>query len=67
MCASMIMPAPTVLLVTSSIRMKLPVVRLRRYSSKMIGTVVRSLIRPMSLSPSSPAFASRCRVLTLIR
>jgi hypothetical protein len=48
--ASMIMPAPTVRLVLSSTRMKPPVVRLRRYSSASSGTVVRSRIRPISLS-----------------
>ena len=66
-CVSMIMPAPTVPLVASSITMKLPVVRLRRYSSKMSGTLVRSRTRPMSLSPSWPAFSSRCSELTSIR
>ena len=34
----------------SSTRMKLPVVRLRRYSSKNSGCVVRSVTRPISLS-----------------
>ena len=67
MWASMIIPAPTVLLVASSIRMKLPVVRLRRYSSKISGIVVRSRTRPMSLSPSCRAFSSRCSELTSIR
>ena len=44
------MPAPTVSKVASSIRMKLPVVRLRRYSSTNSGTVVRNVTRPMSFS-----------------
>ena len=46
----MIMPAPTVRLVASSMMMKPPVVRLRRYSSASSGTVVRSRTRPISLS-----------------
>ena len=63
----MMIPAPTVPLVASSIRMKLPVVRLRRYSSKISGTLVRRRSRPMSLSPSCAAFSSRCSELTSIR
>ena len=50
---STIMPAATVRLVASSMRMKPPVVRLRRYSSASSGTVVRSRTRPISLSASS--------------
>ena len=60
----MIMPAATVLLVASSIRMKLPVSRLRRYGSNSSGFWVRSRIRPISFSVSSGAVSSRCRVLT---
>src|SRR5699024_3428129 len=56
-------PAPTVALVASSIRMKPPVCRLRAYSSTNNGWVERSLTRPISFSDSSSAFASRCREL----
>src|SRR5690606_12090666 len=42
-----IIPAPTVVWVVSSTRMKLPVVRLRRYSSKNSGWVVRRVTRPI--------------------
>ena len=51
--ARRIIPAPTVAFEDSSTRMKLPVPRFERYSSKKSGTVVRMLIRPMSFSPSS--------------
>jgi hypothetical protein len=47
-----IIPAPTVAFVSSSMRMKLPVVRLRRYSSQKSGRVVRSVTRPISLRRS---------------
>jgi hypothetical protein len=47
--------------------MKLPVVRLRRYSSKNSGTVVRSVTRPMSFMPRLLAASSRCSVLTSSR
>ena len=47
-----IIPAPTVVLVDSATRMKEPVVRLRRYSSKKIGAVVRSDTRPTSFRSS---------------
>ena len=46
------MPAPTVSFVLSSIRMKLPVARLRRYSSTSSGADRRSRTRPISLSAS---------------
>src|SRR5690242_1704365 len=58
-----IMPAPTVCDVVSSIRTKLPVARLRRYSSKNNGAVVRRVTRPISLSVSDGAVSSRCSVL----
>src|SRR6202165_3510087 len=58
-----IMPAPTVCEVSSSTRMKLPVARLRRYSSKKTGAVVRSVTRPISLSVSDGVASSRCKVL----
>jgi hypothetical protein len=40
--------APTVSLVVSSIRMKLPVARLSRYSSTISGVLVRRCTRPIS-------------------
>src|ERR1700730_8995404 len=58
-----IMPAPTVCEVSSSTRMKLPVARLRRYSSKKTGAVVRRVTRPISLSVSDGVASSRCKVL----
>ena len=42
------MPAPTVTLVASSMRMTLPVARLRRYESKNSGWVVRRVTRAIS-------------------
>jgi len=59
----MIIPAPTVLKEASSMRMKLPVVRFVRYSSKSNGTVVRSFTLPISFSSSDPALVSRWSVL----
>ena len=50
-----IMPAASVSLVASSTRMNEPVARLRRYSSKNSGCVVRSVTRPISLSASDVA------------
>ena len=55
------MPAPTVSLVDSSIRMKLPVARLRRYSSRKSGEDSRSDRRPISFSDRLSACSSRCR------
>ena len=49
-----IIPAPAVVLVASSIRMKLPVSLLRRYSSTMNGAVVRSEMRPISFRGHEP-------------
>ena len=49
---SRIIPAPTVSFVDSSIRMKLPVARLRRYSSTSNGADRRRRRRPISLSSS---------------
>ena len=46
-------PAPTVALVTSSIRMNRPVTRLRRVGVDEQRLVVRSCTRPMSLRPSA--------------
>ena len=60
----MIIPAATVALVCSSIRMKLPVVRLRRYWSKKRGRIVRSVTRPISFRAERSMPVSRCRVLT---
>jgi hypothetical protein len=51
--AVLIIPAPTVTPVASSIRMNDPVVRFFSYGSHNSGTVVRSCTRPISLSPSS--------------
>ena len=53
--AAAIIPAPTVSLLASSIRMKLPVRRLLLYGSNTSGVLVRRRTRPMSLSSSSPA------------
>ena len=64
---ALIMPAPTVRLVASSMRMKLPVSRLRRYESNMTGSCVRRVTRPISLSDSASAFSSRCSELTSSR
>jgi len=60
----MIIPAATVRSVAGSTRMKLPVVRLIRYSSKKSGEVVWIATRPMSLTSSVSAARSRCRVST---
>ena len=60
----LIMPAPTVTPVASSIRMNEPVVRFFEYGSHSSGTVVRSWTRPISLRPSSLVSWSRCSVLT---
>ena len=60
----LIMPAPTVTPVASSIRMNEPVVRFLEYGSHSSGTVVRSWTRPISLRPSSLVSWSRCSVLT---
>ena len=49
------MPAATVSCVRSSIRMKAPVARLSAYGSASTGAAVRSVMRPMSLSPSASA------------
>ncbi len=57
------MPAPTVALVPSSMKMKLPVVRLTRYGSVKSGAVKRSRSRPISLSARPVADSSRCREL----
>src|SRR5690606_29332342 len=59
---STIMPAPTVPLVASSMRMNPPVSRLRAYGSTNSGCVVRNVTRPISLRPSEVA-SFRCRVL----
>src|SRR5206468_2522721 len=64
---AVIIPAPTVSFVASSIRMKLPVVRLRRYSSTSSGALVRSATRPISLRLSPVAASSRWSVFTSIR
>ncbi len=61
------MPAPTVSLVDSSIRMKLPVARLRRYSSTNSGVDSRSRRRPISFSSSPFASLSRWREFTSMR
>ena len=61
----MIIPAATVRLVAGSARMKLPVERLSRYSSKKSGEVVWIETRPMSLTSSVSASRSRCRLSTL--
>ena len=61
------MPAPTVSLVASSIRMKLPVRRLPTYGSKTSGALVRSRTRPMSLSSSSAGAGARSSVCTSTR
>ena len=49
------MPAPTVSLLASSIRMKLPVVRLREYRSTISGALLRSRTRPTLVEASSMA------------
>jgi len=46
------MPAPTVTLVASSIRIRLPVERLRQYRSNASGVVVRIVILATSLGPT---------------
>ena len=46
-------PAPTVSLDVSSIRMKAPLSRLSRYGSAMTVELVRSVTAPMSLSTNS--------------
>ena len=48
-------PAATVSCVRSSIRMNAPVARLSAYGSASTGAAVRSVMRPMSLSPSASA------------
>ena len=53
------MPAPTVSLVVSSMRMKAPVWRFLRYSSTSSGVLVRMLIRPIWLSERLSALSSR--------
>ena len=55
------MPAPTVPLVTSSITMKLPIVRFVAYASIGNGSEVMNVTVPISLSPSSstPVWVSR--------
>jgi hypothetical protein len=60
-------PAATVSFVASSMRMKLPVARLRRYGSNASGTAVRIVMRPMSLSSSRSTSSSRCSVSTSMR
>jgi hypothetical protein len=63
----LIMPAPAVTPVASSIRMNEPVVRFFTYGSTNSGLVVRIRIRPISLRPSSPVSRSRCREFTSSR
>src|SRR5215213_9088109 len=53
------MPAPTVSFVDSSMRMKLPVARLRRYWSTRRGVESRRRSLPISFSSSSSACSSR--------
>ena len=61
-----IMPAPTVALVIGSIRMKLPMVRLRRYGSQKIGFCASITTAPISFNPNS-APGSFSRVFMLMR
>ena len=60
--AASTIPAATVSCVRSSIRMNAPVARLAAYGSASTGAAVRSVTRPMSLSPSSSAGARLERV-----
>ena len=58
------MPAATVSLESSSIRMKAPVVRFSVYGSATTGAAVRSVTRAMSLSVSSSGGGPSCSVVT---
>ena len=60
-------PAATVSLVASSITIKLPVTRLRRYESNTSGEASSTCTRPRSLSSSVCAASSRCSVSTSMR
>jgi hypothetical protein len=61
---AVIIPAPTVTFVPSSIKMKPPVSRLRSYGSQNSGWVVRSVTRPIPLSGKAEIDSSRCRLFT---